>query len=297
MSSPTAPMATVMIAPEKTTSEEGKSWLMQLHPLDLERGKIELGREPMVLGRSESCDIQLEDTSVSRQHARIQWSPNSGYEISDLGSTNGVLVNDVLVPQAGLQAGDRLQLGQRIFRFLVDNSKETQYYETVYGMMTRDGLTNAFNKRYLMECLEREIGRCQKFNRPLSVVLIDIDHFKSVNDTYGHLAGDEVLRELSARIQPLMQGGAIFARFGGEEFAIVAVETDLASARELAESCRQVVVAKPFETTAGTLEITISAGVASPQPTTLPDMASILEAADLRLYEAKRGGRNQVVAG
>lgn len=288
------PLATVMISRQNLDTKNGQQWLVQLHPLDIEQGKIELTEKPMIIGRQEESDIHLEDDSVSREHARIEWSP-TGYTITDLGSTNGVLVNDAAVESAPLATGDRIQLGQRIFRFLVDNDKESQYYETVYTMMTRDGLTGAFNKRYLLECLERDVTRSRKFNRPISVILFDIDHFKSVNDTYGHLAGDEVLREIAVRIQTQVDSG-FFARFGGEEFAVVAVETRLEEAASLAEDCRAIVAATPFQTSAGPLDITISLGVASPDSTTLQNADSILSAADSRLYEAKRGGRNQVVA-
>ena len=128
-------------------------------------------------------------------------------------------------------------------------------------------------------------------------MLIDIDFFKQVNDTHGHLAGDEVLRELSLRIEGQIRDGAVFARFGGEEFAIVAPEMDQNCASELAEACRAAVAAQPFDTSAGLLEITASFGIASPAPEELESRESILETADTRLYEAKRAGRNRVVAG
>ncbi|MFK8115207.1 MAG: diguanylate cyclase [Rubripirellula sp.] len=284
-----------MINPKPQARESGKGWLVQLHPLDLEQGKIELDRATATIGRSHECRISLDDASVSWEHAKVQCSED-GYEIVDLDSTNGVLVNDAPVAGSKLSPGDRIQLGSRIFRFLVDNDDESKYYETVYGMMTRDGLTGAFNKRYLTECLDREVIRCCKYQRPLSVIMIDIDHFKSVNDTHGHLAGDDVLRELSARLQREIQDGAVFARFGGEEFAIVAAEMKLQDAEQLAESCRQRICEKSFSTSAGELDITISLGVASPSPESIEDRASILSSADMRLYEAKRGGRNRVVA-
>ncbi len=295
MEAETSPFATVLVSRPSSAESVGHPWLVQLHPLDLERGKIELDHELAVIGRADTCRIQLQDESVSREHASIEWTP-AGHKITDLGSTNGVLVNDRQVESATLEAGDRIQLGQRIFRFLVDNDQESEYYETVYGMMTRDGLTGAFNKRYLLEYLEREVIRCRKYQRSLAVIMMDIDHFKSINDTYGHLTGDDVLRELSERIQGLTVDGAVFARFGGEEFAVVAVESDIEAAKVLAESCREIVQNTPFETSSGPLEITISVGVTSPNPTSLSDHESILEVADQRLYEAKRAGRNRVIA-
>ena len=160
-----APKATIMIDRRDQSKPVGNCWLMQLHPLDLEQGKIDLGRKSSTIGRSADCCIHVDDESVSREHAKIEWT-SAGYEITDLGSTNGVLVNDSQVTNSPLATGDRIQLGQRIFRFLVDNDNESKYYETVYGMMTRDGLTGAFNKRYLMECLDREIIRSRNYGRP-----------------------------------------------------------------------------------------------------------------------------------
>ena len=285
--------ATMMLTPFSQVPENpSQQWLIQLHPLDLEQSKIKINSDQMVIGRSECCELQLDDHWVSRQHAKIRRT-SAGFEIRDLGSTNGVMVNDLPVREALLQSGDRIRIGKRIFRFLSDADVESKYYETVYSMMTRDGLTGAFNKRYLMEYLEREVLRSRRFQRPLSVILFDVDHFKSINDTYGHLAGDDVLRELSKRVQELVGADEVFSRFGGEEFAIVA-EWAPSDARAWAERCRHLVAVEPFSTCAGPLEVTISLGVASPPPESLNRPQELLADADNRLYEAKRAGRNRV---
>ncbi len=284
---------TICIASPKLNDEQVKRWLVQIHPLDLEQNRIELGKAPVMLGRSQQCDVVLEDESVSRQHAQISWSP-TGFEIADQGSTNGVLVNEKPVKASLLKTGDRIQLGQRIFRFLADNDVENQYHETVYSMMTRDGLTSVFNKRYLLECLDREVARSRRHQRSLAVVLLDIDHFKTVNDTWGHLVGDEVLRELASRLTGILREDEILARFGGEEFAIVDGESTLEAAREMAERCRRVVAGTPFTTACGPLDVTISLGVAAKIFDEKTSAESILSDADARLYDAKRNGRNQV---
>ncbi len=285
---------TVMIADNKNDAEQGQRWLVQVHPLDLEQNRVQLGQRAVTLGRSDRCGVVLDDESVSRQHACIQCG-EAGYEIEDLGSTNGVLVNDEVVQRQTLRTGDRIQLGQRIFRFLADTDVEAQYHETVYSMMTRDGLTSAFNKRYLLECLDREVARANRHHRSLAVILLDIDHFKSINDEHGHLVGDEVLRELALRLTRLLVGDEIFARFGGEEFAILDGEADLESAGHLAERCRQVVASDPFDTSDGLIEVTISLGVATPCTRTISSREELLAEADARLYQAKRNGRNRVV--
>lgn len=285
--------ATMMLTPMSQLPENPtQQWLIQLHPLDLEQSKIKVQGDCMVIGRSEYCDLQLDDHWISRQHAKIQRT-SSGFEIRDLGSTNGLLVNDQPVSSVVLQSGDRIRIGKRIFRFLSDGDVESKYYDTVYSMMTRDGLTGAFNKRYLLEYLEREVLRSRRFQRCLSVILFDVDHFKSINDTHGHLAGDDVLRELSKRVQTIIGADEVFSRFGGEEFAIVA-ELAPEEAMQLAERCRHMVAIEPFVTCAGPLEVTISLGVASPPAESLRQPQDLLASADSRLYEAKRSGRNRV---
>ncbi|MCA9129348.1 MAG: GGDEF domain-containing protein [Planctomycetales bacterium] len=274
-------------------ADVGQRWLVQVHPLNLEQNRIELDRRDTILGRSHECDVVLEDESVSRQHAVIRFGED-GYTIEDLGSTNGVIVNDELLSLRLLRTGDRIQLGKRIFRFLADTDVEAQYHETVYSMMTRDGLTSVFNKRYLLECMDREVVRSQRHQRPLSVILMDIDHFKSINDTHGHLVGDEVLRELAQRLSRLLGDDEILARFGGEEFAIICDESKLESALQLAERCRQEVADSPFSTASGPLDVTISLGVATLGKTPECTRDSLLAEADGYLYESKRAGRNRV---
>ncbi len=286
---------TVMMTAQKNDAENGDRWLVQVHPLDLERNRVQLTGGDIVLGRSDQCDVVLDDESVSRQHASICCGEH-GYEIQDLGSTNGVLVNDELIDRTTLRTGDRIQMGQRIFRFLADHDVEAQYHETVYSMMTRDGLTSAFNKRYLLECLEREVARAKRHSRPLAVILMDIDHFKSINDRHGHLVGDEVLREVALRITALLGEDQILARFGGEEFAILDGESNLEDAAALAEQCRLAIASTPFETADGPLDVTISLGVAVPNTEEVATGSGLLQVADDRLYVAKEAGRNRVIA-
>ncbi len=280
-------------ADENQAAEAEVRWLVQIHPLDLDCGPIELRNEVTSLGRSVDCTIHVNDESVSRRHAEIH-RLDSGYQVVDLQSTNGVLVNELPVERALLRSGDRIQLGARVYRFLADNDFEAQYHETVYSMMTRDGLTGAYNKRYLLESLSREIHRCIRHQRPIAVALMDIDYFKSINDTYGHLVGDEVLKELTRRLQSVLRADEILSRFGGEEFAVVMVEAGREAAVEVAERCREAIASQPFETSAGPLNVTASFGVSAPPCECLNDCDSILVEADARLYQAKRDGRNCV---
>src|SRR5204862_137857 len=134
-----------------------------------------------------------------------------------------------------LRDADFLKIGAAIFKFLSGTGVEASYYEEIYRMTIVDGLTGAYNKRYFLEFLEREIARCARYRRPLSLLMFDIDHFKAINDKHGHLTGDYVLRELSRRLLARVRREELLARYGGEEFAAVLPETDLNGARTFAE--------------------------------------------------------------
>jgi diguanylate cyclase (GGDEF)-like protein len=170
---------------------------------------------------------------------------------------------------------------------------EAQYHEEIYRMTITDGLTQIHNRRYLLEALERDMVRARRHDRDLSILLFDIDHFKRINDTHGHLAGDFVLKELARVVQARVRREEVFARYGGEEFAVVLPETSLAGAVTLAETLRQTVRERTFVFQADTIRVTISLGAA-----VLDDgvetAADLIKRADERLYAAKRGGRDRV---
>src|SRR5262249_3181681 len=159
---------------------------------------------PMVIGRGNDCDIRINDHSVSRRHARIQPGAD-GYYAVDLQSTNGTFVNDIPASMCKLKDGDYLRVGNCLFRFLAGCNVEASYHEQIYRLTILDGLTNIHNKRYLLEFLDRELSRSARRGTPLSLALLDIDHFMRVNDQAGQLAGDSVLRQLAARIRGFVE--------------------------------------------------------------------------------------------
>ncbi|MCU0720304.1 MAG: diguanylate cyclase [Pirellula sp.] len=268
--------------------------LLQIYPLDLNRRLVELTQDGLIVGRDQASDMVVNDQSVSRRHARIERHEN-GYTVVDLGSTNGTHVNDIRVEKASLASGDCVQFGSFIYKFLSSNSIELQYHETVYSMMTRDALTGTFNKRYFIDVIGREFSKAEHRGLPLTLILLDIDHFKSVNDTHGHLAGDEVLRELGKRVGEVVAQHDVFARYGGEEFAILLAGVGYEEGVAVAERCRAAVAAEPFSTAVGGLPITISLGVAEFRSLARPEKPEQLIAlADEKLYEAKKSGRNRV---
>jgi eukaryotic-like serine/threonine-protein kinase len=171
--------------------------------------------------------------------------------------------------------------------------ENARLYEEIQQMAIRDSLTGLYNRRGLFEVAEREIARAQRYARPLSICLLDIDHFKTVNDTYGHPVGDEVLAKLGNKIRQNLRNIDLVGRYGGEEFIILAVENDNEAAGKLAERVCRMVAAKPLATSAGGVSITVSIGVAELSEH-IRDLPALLQAADQALYLAKRSGRNQV---
>ena len=278
-------------APNKKSLQNG--CLVQIHPMEIENKLIRLPLGGIMIGRDPVSDIFCDNASVSRRHATIG-AKDFGFAVEDLGSTNGTFVNGISVASKELRDGDKLQFGNHIFKFLAGDSIESQYHETMYTLMTKDSLTNVYNKRFLIDAVSREFERSQVYGREFCVVMIDIDFFKRFNDTYGHLVGDEVLQEFARRIDQECGANRIFARFGGEEFALLLVETALEDATEFAEAMRTKINSAPFSSCAGELKVTASFGVAQHDADNHDSFAAVLDQADRHLYIAKANGRNQV---
>jgi diguanylate cyclase (GGDEF)-like protein len=252
-----------------------------------------LADSPVVIGRGGDCEIRINDHSVSRRHARIQPGAD-GYYAVDLQSTNGTFVNDQPASMYKLKDGDYLRVGNCIYRFLTGGNVETEYHEEIYRLTIIDALTDIHNKRYMMEFLDRELSRSGRYARPLSLVMIDIDRFRDINESLGHLGGDFTLRELAARVKGNIRKEELFARYGGEEFAVVLPETTREGAVALGERLRQVIANLPFRYEDKTYNITISLGVAITSGDDTMTPTSLLRQADEKLYQAKNEGRNRV---
>ncbi len=274
----------------ESTSDE--AYLVVIYGDELGK-RIPLGDLALEAGRSTKCDIPIDQESVSRKHARIWWT-GSGYRVKDLGSTNGTYVNDLLINEHELHDGDQIKIGRTILKFMTGSNIEASYHEEIYRMMTFDGLTQIYNKRYFHETLEREISRCRRYRRDLGLILMDVDNFKQKNDTFGHLAGDAILKELAMVVRWKLRREDVFARVGGEEFAILTPEVGLKGARDVAEKVRMVVESTTFRFEQKLMPTTISLGVAIWLGG--EDTADALyNRADNALYAAKEGGRNRVV--
>ena len=253
--------------------------------------KFNLDRELIQIGRSSKADIQIDQESVSRNHARIS-ADGDEHVVEDLKSTNGTYVNDEPIDRHTLRDGDLVKIGRTIFKFLTGGNIENSYHEEIYRLTTVDGLTQVYNKRYFLETLDREISRAQRYHRPLALALFDIDFFKKINDTYGHLAGDAVLKQMATLIKARTRRDDIFARYGGEEFAIVLPELDLEHAMAMGEKLRRLIERADFTFEEHDIAVTISVGVAIYHEG--DDPATLVKRADTQLYEAKGSGRNCV---
>jgi diguanylate cyclase (GGDEF)-like protein len=266
--------------------------LVHIYPMGPAMGtRYVLHSTPLVIGRAETCDIRINDHSVSRRHAVIYPGEN-GCSVEDLGSLNGTFLNDVAVARTALKDGDYLRVGNCIYRFLMGGNVEAEYHEEIYRLTIIDALTETPNKRYLLEFLDRELSRSERYGRPLSVVMLDIDRFKSINDELGHLAGDYALRELAACIRAEVRKEELFARYGGEEFLIVLPETTRDTAVTFGERIRALVQGHRFCYDAGQFSITISLGVASTDGGEPQTAQELIRKADEALYQAKNDGRN-----
>jgi two-component system cell cycle response regulator len=286
---------TWVTAPERPVSLSTRNaCLVHIYPTGAAMGtRYTLGDAPIVIGRASDCDIRIDDHSVSRRHARIQPGADGLYAI-DLQSTNGTYINDVPTSMYKLKDGDYVRVGNCIYRFLMGGNVETEYHEEIYRLTIIDGLTEIYNKRYLMEFLDRELARSSRHNRPLSLIMLDIDRFKAINDQFGHLGGDFTLRELANRMKGNVRREELLARYGGEEFACVLPETTLEGGLLVADRLLKSVQQTPFLFEEKPFNVTISGGVVSTQGE--PDITpmELIRRSDEMLYRAKHEGRNRI---
>lgn len=249
-------------------------------------------KEEMTIGRSSDCDIQIDDANVSRKHATVVGS-NGGFKVLDLGSTNGTFVNSRRVKEVSLEDGDLLMISSTVLKFVSSSSIENRFFDQMYSMLTTDFQTKTYNYRYLMQRLDLEFSRCVRYGRPLSLMIYDIDNFKSINDNFGHQAGDLLLVKTAQLVAGRLRSDDIYARFGGDEFCVLCPETSLEQAMHLAERMRRLVSSANFTFKDWKLDVTISIGAAELSEG-MKSAEQLVGAADKALYNAKRQGKNQI---
>ncbi|MEC7948745.1 MAG: GGDEF domain-containing protein [Myxococcota bacterium] len=285
------------IVPELGAEGQARPMLTVLTGLDSGKA-IPLGRGSSVLGRSPSVTVTLDDDSVSRRHCRIEVPALGAPTILDMGSTNGTSVNGDRVPPGGtlLQEGDKIQLSASVvLKFGWKDDLEEAVQRRLYHSAVRDALTGTYNKRYFIDRLATEFAWACRNARQLACLVFDLDHFKRINDTWGHAAGDVVLRSIAGRVQRLVRTEDVLCRFGGEEFVILMRETTPSVAAEVAERIRKQVACAPVTWSGQDIPVTLSAGLATSDEPGLETGQDLFMLADGRLYEAKATGRNRVV--
>lgn len=258
---------------------------------------VPLTHASTVLGRDDSCELQLMDPGISRRHAEVVRTSDGCYKICDLGSRNGTYANNHrLADEHALTDGDRLQIGLvTILKFILSDSLEASYAQKMYDAALRDDLTGAFNRRYFDQRLQSEFSFSKRHGSPVALLFLDIDHFKGINDNHGHLAGDEVLKQLCRQVARIIRAEDVIVRYGGEEFAVVCRDTDLRQASTLAERIRHAVASLVITWDGRAVSLTISIGVVAAPDPAIDSPTAMIERADSALYEAKRRGRNCVV--
>lgn len=272
---------------------------------DLIAVSIPLERSEIILGRALEADVRINDPKASRRHAKISKVFNSetasmDYVLSDLHSKNGTLLNGQKIVQDFLQNGDKIQIGEYLLRFELLDEIDREYQRQIHRLLSHDDLTGLLSSRSFFSELRRELYRAQQEKTPICVLMMDVDFFKNVNDSFGHLTGSKTLEEIGECIINTLRSGDVAARFGGEEFAAFLLDAEIQQGLVAAERIRQEIENREFSILKkgkqeGGHNITISVGVAC-FPEDAEDPIELVEMADSALYRAKREGRNRVCA-
>jgi len=257
-----------------------------------------LERKRTTIGREKANDIALNDGKVSKAHCEISVIRSSrGVEqisLLDLDSTNGTYVNGETVVQATLKAGDKIQAGSTILQLSYSDEIEREYHAKLFDFAARDALTGLYNKRFIFNELENYCRIARRSNRAFSIIMLDIDDFKAINDRYGHLCGDEYLKQLAGLIRGTLRDQDLAGRIGGEEFLVVLPETAIEGALQLAVRIRKSVEGFVLSLPKQEIRTTISAGVCQYERG-LKDLKELLDLADQAMYEAKKSEKNKVM--
>lgn len=248
-----------------------------------------------LIGRSSEADVRFDDEGVSRRHAIIRHIDDA-YFVEDLESANGTFVNGEPVQFRELEAGDRITLGRStILKFLMCDPLDAAFHRRLLEAALRDGLTQVHNKRYIVQRAVDELAFARRHSTPLSVLFIDLDAFKPINDNYGHLVGDDVLVGVARMIDDSARREDVVGRYGGDEFVILCRNTGPEGATQLAERLRTAIEGATFKSGTHTFKLTASIGVSSFPALDVEDASDLIAAADRALYSAKDAGRNRVV--
>ncbi|HEX5656872.1 MAG TPA: GGDEF domain-containing protein [Polyangiales bacterium] len=257
---------------------------------------LTVDRDDAVLGRGEDADLRIQDPSLSRTHARFERDGDT-LTVTDLESMNGTFVEGQRVRETlRLKSGEQLTLGNVVVRFAVQDPTELQVQRDLYEAAVRDRLTGLYNRGYFDDRLAAEWAFVKRHQSTMAVLVVDLDHFKSINDSHGHPVGDEVIRQTANKIRDSLRAEDLAARYGGEEFVVLARGTDAGGAQVLGQRLRTRIAQTDIEVPTGRVKVTASLGVAvMRRDLVFRSPGELMAAADAALYEAKHNGRNQVV--
>ncbi len=257
---------------------------------------INVSGRPVRVGRDDECSLSLRDDGVSRHHVEVVLRDDNRLEVQDLGSSNGTFIDGRQIARTEIAPGQKFTIGlNSVIRFEIQDGYDQAYHRQMYDARVRDWLTGAHNRRYFDEQLPVALSHASRQRRSLSVLLLDVDHFKRVNDEHGHAVGDAVLVALGRTMREVLRAEDLLARIGGEEFAVLAHDTDFDGACRLAERLRvhvgrlQVIHSDESDP----IVVTVSIGGVAVRPSATADMHDVLAASDGNLYAAKEAGRNR----
>lgn len=280
----------------KAARKQSKDRHLLVRVRGAELGRVTLlSPERMRVGRSQDSEMWLSDDGVSRRHATLV-RENDHYVVEDEGSANGTFVGGVKIKRHELRDGDVIQFGPTaVFRYSLSDESQESLLRQLYDASVTDALTGAHNRESFDTQLRQELSYARRHNTDVSLVIFDADHFKKVNDTYGHQIGDAVLVEIAKVVRNTVRSEDVFARYGGEEFALVLRGIDIVGCGAVADRLRERIAALQIPTERGVLRVTVSAGCASVSTSAEKTPEGLIAIADKRLYGAKHAGRNRVV--
>ena len=253
-----------------------------------------LDREITVIGRGEKADLRLIDDGISREHTRVVLK-GGRVLVEDMGSTNGTYCNGIRLASQVLVEGDKIMIGtSTILKFTYHDEIDDVFQQQLTESALRDPLTKIYNRKFFLDRVQNEFTYADRHRLPLALLFLDIDRFKTINDTYGHPVGDEVLKEMATLMSKSLRSEDVLARYGGEEFAVICRGLDLGKAHMLAERIRRAIEQHRFEARERIIPVTVSVGVATFPDTRVRSAGDLIVLSDETMYEAKRSGRNRV---
>jgi len=260
-------------------------------------GKIyPLDKKTITIGRSDESDIQLADSSCSREHSIIEFYDNNKPVLKDLNSKNGTFVNGSKITEINLEDGDKIMFGlSSVFKFARQSSLDAKFQMNLYESSINDPLTGAFNKKYFLETLSKEFSYSLRHQSSLGLLMLDIDFFKMINDTYGHIAGDIALKEVVKKIKNNLRNEDVLCRYGGDEFAVIFRDFKSGFVQITAERIRLFFDGRSINYKDHKVNISVSIGAATIDNENIETSEDMIELADANLYKAKQSGGNCIV--